>query len=44
MGELAAITGQRPVTRRSRKSIAAFKLREGQPVGCTVTLRGKRMY
>lgn len=44
MIELAAITGQRPVTRRSKKSIAAFKLREGQPVGCTVTLRGKRMY
>ena len=44
MIELAAITGQRPVMRRARKSIAAFKLREGQPVGCTVTLRGKRMY
>lgn len=44
MDELAAITGQRPVMRRARKSIAAFKLREGQPVGCTVTLRGKRMY
>jgi large subunit ribosomal protein L5 len=44
MDELAAITGQRPVIRRARKSIAAFKLREGQPVGCTVTLRGKRMY
>jgi large subunit ribosomal protein L5 len=42
--ELAAITGQRPVMRRARKSIAAFKLREGQPVGATVTLRGKRMY
>lgn len=44
MIELAAITGQKPVMRRARKSIAAFKLREGQPVGCTVTLRGKRMY
>jgi large subunit ribosomal protein L5 len=44
MAELAAITGQKPVMRRARKSIAAFKLREGQPVGCTVTLRGKRMY
>jgi large subunit ribosomal protein L5 len=44
MDELAAITGQRPVLRRARKSIAAFKLREGQPVGATVTLRGKRMY
>jgi large subunit ribosomal protein L5 len=42
--ELAAITGQRPVMRRARKSIAAFKLREGQPVGATVTLRGKRMW
>jgi large subunit ribosomal protein L5 len=44
MEELAAITGQRPVVRRARKSIAAFKLREGQPVGATVTLRGKRMW
>jgi large subunit ribosomal protein L5 len=44
MIELATITGQKPVMRRARKSIAAFKLREGQPVGCTVTLRGKRMY
>jgi large subunit ribosomal protein L5 len=44
MIELASITGQKPVMRRSKKSIAAFKLREGQPVGCTVTLRGKRMY
>lgn len=44
MDELGAITGQRPVMRRARKSIAAFKLREGQPVGCTVTLRGRRMY
>lgn len=44
MVELAAITGQKPVMRRAKKSIAAFKLRTGQPVGCTVTLRGKRMY
>jgi large subunit ribosomal protein L5 len=44
MEELSAITGQRPVMRRARKSIAAFKIREGQPVGCTVTLRGSRMY
>jgi large subunit ribosomal protein L5 len=44
MEELGAITGQRPVVRRARKSIAAFKLREGPPVGATVTLRGKRMY
>lgn len=42
--ELALITGQKPVTRRARKSIAAFKLREGLPVGCSVTLRGDRMY
>jgi len=42
--ELAAISGQRPVVRRAKKSIAAFKLREGMPVGCMVTLRGKRMY
>lgn len=44
MEELALITGQRPVMRRARKSIAAFKLREGMPVGCSVTLRGHRMY
>jgi len=42
--ELARITGQRPVTRRSKKSIAAFKVRKGQPVGTSVTLRGERMY
>jgi len=42
--ELAAISGQKPVVRRAKKSIAAFKLREGMPVGCMVTLRGKRMY
>lgn len=42
--ELAAITGQKPIIRRAKKSIAAFKLREGMPVGCMVTLRGKRMY
>lgn len=44
MNEIGAITGQRPVMRRAKKSIAAFKLREGQPVGACVTLRGKRMY
>ena len=44
MDEMGAITGQRPVMRRAKKSIAAFKLREGQPVGACVTLRGKRMY
>lgn len=42
--ELATITGQAPVITRAKKSIAAFKLREGVPVGCKVTLRGKRMY
>lgn len=42
--ELAAITGQRPVITRAKKSIAGFKLRKGMPIGCTVTLRGARMY
>lgn len=42
--ELGRITGQRPVVTLSRKSIANFKLREGQPVGAKVTLRGARMY
>ena len=44
MDEMAAITGQKSVMRRAKKSIAAFKIREGQPVGASVTLRGKRMY
>ncbi len=43
-GELATITGQRPNLRRARKSIAAFKLREGMPVGVSVTLRKARMW
>ena len=42
--ELRAIAGQQPVIRRSKKAIAAFKLRKGMPVGCMVTLRKKRMY
>ena len=42
--QLANITGQKPTRRRARKSIAAFKLREGMPVGCTVTLRRERMF
>lgn len=42
--ELALITGQKPVITRAKKSIAAFKLREGMPVGCKVTLRRERMY
>jgi len=42
--ELTAISGQRPVVTRAKKSIAAFKLRSGMPVGCMVTLRKQRMY
>ena len=42
--ELANITGQKPVVRRARKSIANFKLRQGQQIGCMVTLRGPRMW
>ena len=42
--ELAAITGQKPVITRAKRSIAAFKLREGMPIGCMVTLRKGRMY
>jgi len=44
MKELAAITGQKPKMTRAKKSIANFKLREGQPLGCKVTLRGRMMY
>jgi len=44
MNELGAIAGQRPVITKARKSIAAFKLREGMAIGCAVTLRGDRMY
>jgi len=42
--DLATITGQRPVVTKARKSIANFKLREGQPIGAHVTLRGDRMW
>jgi large subunit ribosomal protein L5 len=42
--DLATIAGQRPTVRRAKKSISNFKLREGSPVGCAVTLRGARMY
>jgi len=42
--ELAQITGQKPVVTKARKSVAAFKLREGMSIGCMVTLRGDRMY
>ncbi len=44
MEELGRITGQRPATRRAKKSIAAFRLREGMPIAASVTLRGDRMY
>jgi large subunit ribosomal protein L5 len=44
MDELGRVTGQRPAIRRSRKSIAAFRLREGMPIAAMVTLRGERMY
>lgn len=43
-GDLAAIAGQRPVITKARKSIANFKLREGNPIGAKTTLRGQRMY
>ena len=42
--QLAIISGQRPVITRAKKSIAGFKIREGMPIGCKVTLRGDRMY
>ena len=42
--ELATITGQKPIITKAKKSIANFKLREGMPIGCKVTLRGVRMY
>jgi len=44
VADLAAITGQRPVITRAKRSVAAFKLREGMQIGCMVTLRGDRMY
>jgi large subunit ribosomal protein L5 len=44
VNDLATITGQKPVVTRAKKSIAAFKLREGMPIGAMVTLRGDRMY
>ena len=44
VGDLAKITGQKPVVTRAKKSIAAFKLRTGMPIGTKVTLRGDRMY
>jgi large subunit ribosomal protein L5 len=44
VSDLSAITGQKPVVTRAKKSIAAFKLRAGMPIGAMVTLRGQRMY
>ena len=42
--DLSDITGQRPVVTKAKRSVASFKLREGNPIGCTVTLRGNHMY
>ncbi len=42
--DLATIAGQKPRTNKAKKSVSGFKLREGMPIGCSVTLRGKRMY
>jgi large subunit ribosomal protein L5 len=44
VAEMALISGQKPVVTKAKKSEAAFKLREGMPIGCKVTLRGERMY
>ncbi len=44
VSDLAAITGQKPVITKAKKSVAAFKVREGMPIGCKVTLRGAKMY
>jgi large subunit ribosomal protein L5 len=44
VNDLTIISGQKPVVTRAKKSIAGFKLREGMPIGCKVTLRGERMY
>ncbi len=44
MEELSQITGQKPILRRAKKSISGFKLRQNDPIGCKVTLRGNRMY
>ena len=43
-GDLTKIAGQKPVTTKARKAIAGFKIREGYPIGCKVTLRGERMW
>ena len=44
VNDMTQITGQKPVITKAKKSLAAFKLREGMPIGCKVTLRGDRMY
>lgn len=44
VGDMQAIAGQKPVVTRARKSVAGFKIREGYPIGCKVTLRGERMW
>jgi large subunit ribosomal protein L5 len=44
VGDLTKITGQKPIVTKARKSVASFKVRDGQQVGCKVTLRGARMY
>ncbi|MDR2648991.1 MAG: 50S ribosomal protein L5 [Clostridiales bacterium] len=44
IGDLMVITGQKPIVTKAKKSIAAFKIRTGMPIGCKVTLRGDRMY
>jgi len=44
MADMATVTGQKPSVRRSKKAISNFKLRQGQAIGCMVTLRGARMY
>ncbi len=44
LGDMTTIAGQKPVVTRAKKSLASFKLREGQAIGCKVTLRGNRMY
>ena len=44
MSDLMQITGQKPIVCRAKKSVANFKLREGMPIGCKVTLRGEKMY
>lgn len=44
VSDMTAITGQKPIVTKARKSIAGFKIRDGWPIGCKVTLRGERMY